>query len=85
MKFLAVSTNRGDPTPWIAAESERMAQLASAGTIQSAFLKTDYSGAVFVVEAPDAETASTDLGTLPLTREGITAYELTPIIDLPQI
>ena len=40
---------------------------------------------MFVVEAPDAETASTDLGTLPLTREGITAYELTPIIDLPQI
>jgi hypothetical protein len=44
MKFLAVSENRGDPTPWIDAESRRLSELSSSGVVEHVYLKTDWSG-----------------------------------------
>lgn len=81
MKFLATSTNVGDPGPWIPEESKRMAELAQSGTLEHAYLKADFSGAVLVVEADSLQGATAQLGTLPLVREGVTTFQFTQIVE----
>ena len=83
MKFLAVSQNRGDPTALLAAEGERMAGLVANGVVLQLYLKTDYSGAVLILEAPDPEQAGRELATLPLVRAGLTQFTITAIVDPP--
>jgi hypothetical protein len=44
MKFLAVSTNTKDVSPFIAAEFQRVDELRAAGTITGGWVKADFSG-----------------------------------------
>lgn len=79
MKFLAVSQNMGDPSPHLAAEGARMAELVLDKTVEQVFLKTDYSGAVLIASATDAGA----LDTLPLVVNGPTSFTITEIVAAP--
>ena len=81
--FLAISTNHADPTPYLAAESERTRALAEQGVVTVVLLKADWSGAVMILDAPDAMTARASLDSLPLVRAGVTAFELTEVVAPP--
>jgi hypothetical protein len=83
MKFLAVSNNTGDPTPYFASEEARTAELVAAGLFTQVLLKADWSGAVIMVEADDPTAARAAVDSLPLVASGITSFEPTPVIDLP--
>lgn len=83
MKFLAVSQNRGDPTPFLPAETEQMANLLADGLVQQFFVKTDYSGVVLIVESTTPEAAAAQLATLPLVKAQVTEFALTRITDPP--
>jgi hypothetical protein len=81
MKYLVVSTNTKDVSPFIAAEVQRIAELRAAGTITGTWLKSDFSGAVLMLEAGDEAEATAALNTLPIVINDATAYVLTEIID----
>ena len=83
MKFLAISTNRGDPTPHIPAEIARTTELMEAGVLEQALLKADRSGAVLVLDVPDAATARAAVNSLPLVRHGVTRFDLTELMEVP--
>ena len=85
MKFLAISTNNGDPTPHIAAEAARTTELVDAGVIERVLLKADWSGAVLVLDVPDIAAAHAALDSLPLVSRGLTRFELTEVIEAPVI
>jgi hypothetical protein len=80
MKFLAISTNSGDPTPHIPAEVARTAELADAGVLERVLLKADRSGAVLILDVPDAAAASAAVDSLPLVRHGVTQFDLTELV-----
>ena len=84
MKFLAVSQNLGDPTPWLAAESAQMAHLVQRGVVHDMYLKTDYSGAVLILDAADRPDAENELATLPLVNARLTRFALTAIMEPPR-
>ena len=83
MKFLAVSTNSGDPRPFVADESVRMSELVQAGTVEQFFLKADWSGSAVILHASDPSVARAALDTLPLVVHGVTTFDLTEIVDPP--
>lgn len=83
MKFLAVSQNTSDPSAHVAAEGARMAELAAAGIVEQIFFKADYSGAVLIAEAIDAESLRGDLDTLPLVINGVTSFSITELVATP--
>lgn len=83
MKVLAVSTNRGDPSPYLGDESARVQELQQAGTVTGFWLKADYSGAVMLLDSPDESAARAVVDTLPLVRHGITSFSLTGVVDPP--
>lgn len=84
MKFLAVSQNLGDPTPLLAAESAQMAQLVERGIVHDLYFKTDYSGAVLILDAADQPDAEKELATLPLVSAQLTRFALTAITAPPR-
>ena len=81
MKYLAVSTNTKDVTPFLEAEIKRMAELQAAGTVTGIWLKSDFSGAVLMLECADETEATAALNTLPIAVNDATAFVLTEIID----
>jgi hypothetical protein len=85
MKFLAVSHNTGDPTPYLAAESARSNELLASGVFNEFLLKADWSGAVILVDADDSATARAAVDSLPLVANGVTSFELTEVIEPPRV
>ena len=81
MKFLAVSSNTGDPTPLLDAEGARTVELQQDGTFELVLLKADWSGAVILLNAANADAARAAVDSLPLVRHGVTRFELTAVID----
>lgn len=81
MKYLAVSTNTKDVTPFLEAEIKRVAELQAAGTVTGIWLKSDFSGAVLMLECADETEATAALNTLPIAVNDATAFVLTEIID----
>jgi len=82
MKFLIVSTNTKDVSPFLAAEFQRIEELRAAGTITGGWVKADFSGAVLVLECADAAEATAALGTLPIVINDATTFELIEVVDL---
>lgn len=82
MKFLAVSTNTRDVSDFAAAELKRVNELRTAGTITGGWLKSDYSGAVLILECADEDEATAALNTLPIAINKAATVALTPIVDL---
>ena len=85
MKFLSVSTNTKDVSPFIAAEFQRLDELRTAGTITDGWVKADYSGAVLVLDCADAAEASAALNSLPIAINDATAFVLMEILDLDSV
>jgi hypothetical protein len=83
MMFLAVSTNRGDPSPYLEAEQAQTEALTGAGLVDTLLLKADWSGAVMVLNVTDAVAARAALDTLPLVKSGIATFEVTEVIAPP--
>lgn len=80
MLVLAVSHNTGDPSPYLAAEATRMAELQQAGQVELMLLKADCSGAVLLLRTSDLPAARAAVDSLPLATNGITSFELTEVI-----
>jgi hypothetical protein len=83
MTYLAISTNSGDPSALVAAEGARTAELVRSGVVEKVWLKSDWSGAVFVLTSADEEAARDAVGSLPITRAGLTRWAFTPVVDPP--
>jgi hypothetical protein len=83
MKFLATSTNSDDPTPHIPAEIARTAELVEAGVLERVLLKADRSGAVLLLDVPDAAAARAAVNSLPLVQHGVTRFDLTEVVEAP--
>jgi hypothetical protein len=81
MKYLLVSTNTKDVSPFIAAEAQRIAELRAAGTITAVWLKSDFSGAVLMLECADESEATAAVNTLPIVINDATTFVLTEIVD----
>ena len=82
MKYLVVSTNTKDVSPFIAAEFQRVDELRAAGTITGGWVKTDLSGAVLMLECADAAEATAALNSLPTVINDASSFVLTEIADL---
>ena len=85
MKFLAVSTNTKDVSPFLAAEAERIEELRAAGILTGGWVKADFSGAVLVLECADAADATAALETLPIVINDATSFELIEVVDLESV
>jgi hypothetical protein len=85
MKFIAVSTNTKDVSPFLPAEAQRIDELRAAGTITGGWVKADFSGAVLVLECADAAGATAALNTLPIAINDASTFVLTEVIDLDSV
>jgi hypothetical protein len=85
MKYLAVSTNTQDVSPYITAEFQRVDELRAAGTITGGWLKSDFSGAVLVLECADEDEATAALCSLPIAVNKASTFVLTEIVDLDSV
>jgi len=85
MKFLAVSTNTKDVSPFLVAETQRIEELRAAGTLTGGWVKADFSGAVLVLECADAADATAALETLPIVINDATSFELIEVVDLESV
>jgi muconolactone delta-isomerase len=83
MKFLAISTNTGDPTPYIDAEAERTTELVRSGKIERMLLKADWSGAILLLSVDDREEAQALVDSLPIAANGLTDFTLTAVVEPP--
>jgi hypothetical protein len=88
MKILALETEvPGIPdeafTPHLRAEAKRAWELYLAGVLRELYFRQDRDAAVLVLECADIPEASEVLGTLPLVREGLIAFELVPLVPYP--
>ena len=83
MTYLAVSTNTGDPSPLVPAESARLAELVRTGVVEHVWLKADWSGAVLVLAGEDESAARAVVDSLPIARAGLTRFALTPVLAPP--
>jgi hypothetical protein len=81
VKFLAVSQNVGDPSPYFEAEGARTQVLQQTGVFERVLLKADWSGAVILVEAADVDEARAAVDSLPLVVNAVTSFELTPLVE----
>jgi len=82
MKFLAVSTNTKDVSPFLAIEAQRIEELRAVGTITGGWVKADFSGAVLELECADSAEATAALGTLPIVINDATNFDLIEVVDL---
>lgn len=83
MKLLALFHNQGDPTPYLADEGKRVAELREAGVLEQLWLRADRTGAVLMLEAADAADAHRHLATLPLVQHGISTVEVIELLPPP--
>jgi len=51
--------------------------------LEQALLKADRSGAVLVLDVPDAAAARAAVDSLPLVRYGVTRFDLTELMEVP--
>ena len=85
MKFVAVSTNTKDVSPFLPAEGQRIDELRAAGTITGGWVKADFSGAILVLECADAAEATAAINTLPIAINNASTFVLTEVIDLDSV
>jgi hypothetical protein len=81
LKYLVVSTNTKDVSPYIEAEVQRLAELRAAGTVTAVWLKSDFSGAVLMLESADEAEATAAVRTLPIVINDATTFVLTELVD----
>lgn len=83
MKILAISTNTGDTRAYLAQEGARVDDLVRQGVIERVLLKADWTGAILLLEVPDVDTARATVEALPIAAQGLTRFDLTPVVEAP--
>lgn len=61
-------------------EAARAWELHQSGIIRELYFRQDQHEAVLVLECKDTEEAQSMLGTLPLVKSGLIAFEIIPLI-----
>jgi muconolactone delta-isomerase len=72
-----------DFKPHLKAEAERVWELYRAGVLRELYFRADWPGAVLVLECAGVEEANEVLGSLPLVREGLIAFDVIPLVPYP--
>jgi hypothetical protein len=84
MKILAIEKEVPGITdrqfePHLRAEAARAWELHQSGTIRELYFRTDWPGAVLVLECAGVEEARAALNTLPLVARGLIGFDLLPV------
>ena len=69
--------------PHLEAEAARVWELYQAGVFRELYFRQDEPSAVLVLECANAEEARELLGTLPLVKQGLIAFDVIPLIPYP--
>jgi len=72
-----------DFRPHLRAEAARAWELQQAGVLRELYFRQDRHQAVLILECADAAEAGAVLGTLPLVRAGLIAFEIIPLVAYP--
>jgi muconolactone delta-isomerase len=65
--------------PYLEAEAARAWELYQSGIVRELYFRQDWPGAVLVLECSDAEEAEQVLGTLPLVKQRLIAFDIIPL------
>lgn len=66
--------------PYLRAEAARAWELQQAGVLRELYFRPDRHQAVLILECADPAEAEAVLGTLPLVRAGLIAFEIIPLV-----
>lgn len=85
MKILAIERERSGATaqqfqPHLRREAARVWELHQADVIRELYFDPDHHTAVLMLECSSVEQAREILGTLPLVKEGLIAFDLIPLV-----
>ena len=69
--------------PHLKAEAARVWELQQAGVLREIYFRQDRSDAVLILECADVAETQRVLGTLPLVRERLIAFEVIPLKPYP--
>lgn len=69
--------------PHLRNEAARAWELYQAGIVRELYFRTDWPGAVLVLESESLAAAQEALATLPLVQKGLIAFELVPLRAYP--
>ena len=69
--------------PHLRDEALRAWQLYQEGTVRELYFRSDWRGAVLVLECSDVAAAEAALATLPLVRHGLIEFDLVPLRAYP--
>ncbi len=69
--------------PYLKAEAIRVWELYQSGVIRELYFRQDWQRAVLILECIDLIEANEVLGSLPLVKEGLIAFEVIPLIPYP--
>jgi hypothetical protein len=88
MKILAIEKEIPGITdeefkPHLKAEAARVWELYQADVLRELYFRTDWPGAVLVLECASVEEANDVLNTLPLIKEGLIAFDVIPLAPYP--
>jgi muconolactone delta-isomerase len=88
MKILAIEKEVPGVTadafkPYLKEEASRVWDLYQAGVFRELYFRQDEPSAVLILECADVEEAEQVLGTLPLVREGLIAFDVIPLAPYP--
>ncbi len=84
MKILAIEKELPGATaeafaPLLKPEAARVYELCQADVVREIYFRADEHAAVLILECADVTAARDVLGTLPLVRAGLIAFEVIPL------
>ena len=88
MKILAIEhetpgVTAEDFQPQARAEAARVWELQQAGILREIYFRADRNQAVLILECTDVDQADQALGSLPLVKAGLIAFEVIPLKPYP--
>lgn len=69
--------------PFLKEEAARAYELYQQGVFRELYFRTDWPGAVLMLECKDLDEARGVIATLPLVRQGLIAFDLYPLGAYP--
>jgi hypothetical protein len=69
--------------PHLKEEAEHVWGLYQSGVIRELYFRADRSDAVLMLECSDLSQASQTLGSLPLVKAGLIAFDIIPLVPYP--
>jgi muconolactone delta-isomerase len=88
MKILALEkeipgTTKEAFKPYLAEEASKVWELYQSGVFRELYFRQDKPCAVLVLECDDVEATQEALDSLPLVREGLSAFDVIPLVAYP--